>query len=146
MKAIIIQSILVLLFLNCAALHQHHVGDIDNTVKQKEKFIILRSQFGLAVGDANLLVTGANSSGAMSNNDYDSFQIIKTIFELSNMGPRTGARVFSDTYTDKLLDEIYKKCPSGNITELASTRETAVYPVISGEIIKITGYCVETKK
>ena len=62
------------------------------------------------------------------------------------MGPRTGARVFSDSYMDKITEEVYKKCPSGNITGLTSTRETARYPVITGEIAKITGYCIETKK
>ena len=34
------------------------------------------------------------------------------------------------------------ECPSGKLTGLMSVRESRKYPVISGEIVKVTGYCV----
>ena len=62
------------------------------------------------------------------------------------MGPRTGEPVWSsDTYADKVYLGLYEKCPSGQITGLTSIREINKYPVVSGEIVKITGFCLKKK-
>lgn len=138
--------LLVFFFVDCAVLYQHHLGDIDNTVKNKKPFTIIVSHLGIAIGDVALSAEVVGRTNHWSNANLRQFQIIKDIIEISNMGPRTGLRVFSDTYMDKIMDEIYKKCPSGMITDLSSTREMARYPMISGEIAKITGNCIETQK
>ena len=57
------------------------------------------------------------------------------------MGPKTGNPVFDDTYSDALA-EMLLKCPSGQISGLVSVRESAHYPIVSGEVIKLVGYCL----
>lgn len=70
---------------------------------------------------------------------------IANIIALFQMGPRTGVPVYSEHYAEHLMYEIYEKCPSGQVTDLMSIRETRKYPVISGEIVKITGTCRKPK-
>jgi hypothetical protein len=67
---------------------------------------------------------------------------LSEIISMFQMGPRTGNLVFNDTYAEGILLNLYQACPSGRITGLMSIRETRKYPVISGEIIKVTGYCL----
>ena len=66
---------------------------------------------------------------------------IGDIIALFQMGPKTGNPVFNPAYSDNLILKLRTLCPSGRITGLTSIRETNKYPVISGEIVKLTGYC-----
>ena len=67
---------------------------------------------------------------------------IELIVSLFQYGPSTGNKVYSETYADSIYSDIKKKCMSGNVTGLVAIRETRKYPIISGEIIKIKGYCL----
>ena len=60
-------------------------------------------------------------------------------------GPKTGKPVFTEKYSDKIIHELRTECPSGRITGLTMVRETAEYPVVSGEIVKVVGYCEGAK-
>lgn len=64
---------------------------------------------------------------------------------LFQIGPRTGNPVYVKDYAKNLIHLIYEKCPSGKVTGLMSVRESRKYPVISGEIVKVTGYCLIRK-
>jgi hypothetical protein len=64
---------------------------------------------------------------------------------LFQMGPQTGNPVYSKDYARNLMQLIYEKCPSGKVTGLTSVRESRKYPVISGEIVKVTGFCLIRK-
>lgn len=129
---------LVPLFSSCAVLHHAQVGDVDNTGKTK-RFEIKVSELGVDVAG------GARLAGSLSRNPrmQRSADKFATIWQLMNMGPRTGNPVFDGTYAEGLIDQIRKECPSGRVSSLTSIRETRVYPVISGEIVKVTGECLE---
>ena len=62
------------------------------------------------------------------------------------MGPRTGNPVYNERYAEDLLFLIKQKCPNGRVSGLTITREQSErYPVISGEIVKVTGHCLRKR-
>lgn len=124
--------------LSCAILHSTQITDIDSaTVKNGSRFNILLSETGVNLKEASKIAQAIT-------NDQKTRQDIKelnAIISLFQMGPTTGNMVFNDTYADYVVDLLRAKCPSGKISGLMSIRETAKYPVVSGEIVRLVGYC-----
>jgi hypothetical protein len=135
---------LFFLFLTgCAFVHHHQVGEIKSPPNHVlKKFEILVAETGFSIqeaGTAAKYMAGDKKTG-------DAAESIAAIVSLFQMGPRTGNPVWSsEKYADGLFEKLYEKCPSGQVTALDSTRETNKYPVVSGEIIKVTGYCIMPK-
>ena len=77
----------------------------------------------------------------LSGKSGDTFSTVGDIIALFQMGPKTGKPVFTPKYSDQIIHELRTTCPSGRITGLTMVRETADYPVVSGEIVKVVGYC-----
>ena len=125
----------------CAVLHHAQLSDIDNN----PNFALKR--FDLKVSELGFDHRGAANAARFSGGrDAKNLGIISDIISLFQMGPSTGRRVYvGDVYGDVLLEKIYETCPSGRVTGLTMIREMRRYPVISGEIVKITGYCLEDK-
>ena len=96
------------------------------------------SETGIDLGEA----TKIGQSLTRNKKAGEQMQAVNDIISLFQMGPRTGNLVYNDSYAEGLLLRLYETCPSGKITGLSSIRESRKYPVISGEIVKITGYCV----
>ncbi len=120
------------------------MGEINSSKGKLKRFEIMKSHLGITVSEGIIIADkGLKATKSINSSQSDALKMIAFIYELSNMGPRTGRQTYSDTYLDNLADEILKKCPSGNVTGLMSIRETAIYPVVSGEIGKIVGYCIE---
>ena len=65
--------------------------------------------------------------------------------KMIQIGPTTGNPVYNERYAEDLLLLIKQKCPDGRVSGLTSIREQKKYPVISGEIIKITGNCLKKR-
>lgn len=131
---------LALLCSGCAFMHHTQIGDVDSDIVLKgQKFEILLSETGVNIKEA------ANIGKAMTRHKGTQNQIqqIQQIISMFQMGPRTGNMVFSEDYADSVFQHIRTKCPSGKISGLMSIRESAKYPVVSGEIIKVIGYCSE---
>lgn len=126
----LISTIMTLTLLQgCAVLHHIQVGSIDNLKNDDYvtiPFDIKVSEIGVNTEEAGRLT---------KNNDAAS------LIAMFQMGNRTGNPVYDEKYAEKIVYEIYQKCPSGNVTNLLSIRETRKYPVISGEIVKIVGEC-----
>lgn len=126
----------------CAQLHHVQVGDIHNAPGYvKKPFDIKISETGV-----NLEEAGAISKQVLKDKAGDNAQAIAGLIGLFQMGPRTGNPVYNKNYAANLVQVIYEKCPSGNVTGLVSIRETRKYPVVSGEIVKVTGYCLMPKE
>jgi hypothetical protein len=105
------------------------------------KFEVLVSENGFSVQEA-----GAAAKAALRNHNGEAAERFAAILSLFQMGPRTGNPVWSsEKYADGVFEKLYEKCPSGQITGLSSTREMNKYPVVSGEIVKLTGYCLLKK-
>lgn len=125
----------------CAVLHHVQLGQIDN--RQPETlvpFVILMSETGVSTEELGKIAKATNSYGG------DNLKAVTDIVAMFQVGPRTGNPIYNPTYAEKLIYEIYQKCPSGKVTNLMSVREMKKYPVISGEIVKVTGDCRQTTK
>lgn len=125
----------------CAQLHHVQVGDIyspDGYVKKP--FDIKVSESGV-----NIQEIGAISKNLLKSKAGDNIGKAAGVVSLFQMGPRTGNPVFVKDYSKSVVQVIYEKCPSGNVTGLTSIRESRKYPVVSGEIVRITGYCLLPK-
>jgi hypothetical protein len=136
---------LILFAFSCAFPHNITFGDIDNTSSKRKPFKVLISERGydfaqgIEIAQAGLLA--ANTKANMDS--VRELQYVKLIIDLSTMGPVTGRKSFNGDYANGLTDIIFQHCKSGKIVNLKNIRESAIYPVVSGEIIRIEGECLE---
>mgnify|MGYP000110705672 CR=1 FL=1 len=141
LKIIFLCSVVVYLS-SCAYLHHVQVGEIDNTGDNDLiPFEIKVSEFGIDLNDAK-----STSKILMNSKNSKQADDILTTLQYFQMGPKTGAPVFSVSYVNHLENKIRESCPSGRVTGIMSIREARQYPVIKGEIVKIKGYCLRSKK
>lgn len=127
------------LMTGCAVLHSVQLGEIDSSVVlEGRRFEIKVTELGF---DVEGVLAGAEGIATQSNGSESS--VLADIYALSNMGPKTGLPVYNVAYSDGIIDRLRKECPSGQISGLMSIRESAEYAVISGEIVKIVGYCAK---
>lgn len=131
-------SVLLLAFglQGCVIMHHAQFGDIDQRKGHLRPFDIKVSETGFSLDEARQ-VAGALASKA----DRGNVDRVGEILSWFQMGPHTGNGVFNDKYAQDLVKLLYDKCPSGRVTGLVAVRETNKYPVISGEIVHIMGYC-----
>lgn len=126
---------------SCAVLHHAQVGTIDNRESQVQvPFEVLLSEVGVNTQEISRIGHSTNSSGG------DAVANAAAAISLFQMGPRTGNPTYNPRYAEKLIYEIHQRCPSGNVTGLVSIREMRKYPAISGEIVKVTGFCRKDRK
>ena len=127
---------LLILLSSCAVSHHVQVGEIERPKgKDLKPFEILVSETGFNVQEAGELMSAVTKDQGRS-------QEIANIIALFQVGPTTGKQVYNEKYADVIPDLILKKCPTGKVTGLLMIRESNQYPVVSGEIVKITGYCI----
>ena len=131
-----IKVLSMLLLASCAIKHHVQISDIERRPGKKlEPFEVLISETGVNIEEAGKIISDLTKDNDRAN------EIAKTI-AMFQMGPRTGNHVFNEKYADVIPELVLKKCPSGKVTGLLMIRETNKYPVVSGEIIKVTGYCL----
>ncbi len=136
-----ISAILLLFFFSCAQLHHVQLGEVTSHPDYVQKpFDIKVNEMGINLGEAKAL-----SKAFLSAEGSKDAENIATFISLFQMGPITGNPVYVKDYAKNLIQIIYEKCPSGMVTGLMSVRETRKYPVISGEIVRVTGYCLIKK-
>lgn len=120
---------------SCAISHHVQVGDIQRDGNGKlTPFDVMVSETGVNIKEIG------NVTSAITKDD-DRAKKFAQIIALFQMGPKTGNPVFNDKYADTIPKLIIEKCPSAKVTGLVMIRETAKYPLVSGEIIRVTGYC-----
>ncbi|OYZ18798.1 MAG: hypothetical protein B7Y39_13040 [Bdellovibrio sp. 28-41-41] len=127
---------------SCAVLHSVQIGEIESSPDLASvPFEIKVSEFGIDLNDVK--TTGRI---LMDKNSSDKANDALTAIQYFQMGPHTGAGVYSINYVDHLENKVREQCPSGRITGLMSIRETAEYPIVKGEIVKIKGFCLKSKR
>jgi hypothetical protein len=118
------------------------VGEVNDDEKfTLRPFEVKVSETGVDFEEAGKIAKAFTGSKAAKK----SIDQINDIIQLFQQGPRTGIPVFSETYAQNIIHDLYKECPTGQITGLVSIREMRKYPVISGEIVKVKGYCMISK-
>ncbi len=134
-------AIFAVLSSGCAQLHHVQIGDLYGDQGDLAPFEIKVSETGVNIGEA-ASIAKATTQNASTRKTISN---IETIIAMFQYGPRTGNLVYDEKYTDEVSTQIRAQCPSGRITGLMAIRESRKYPVISGEIIKIKGYCVQAR-
>ena len=128
-----------LLLTSCSILHKTQLSEIDSrTVLKGRRFEVLVSETGINLQEA----TSIAKAFTQDQKTKSDFQALNDIIAAFQMGPRTGNMVFNDKYPDSVVPMLLQNCPSGKISGLMSIRETNKYPVVSGEIIRLIGYCL----
>lgn len=122
----------------CAVLHHVQVGEFDNRAPGRA-FEIKVSETGVDLNEARQIQQSLFKDSREANAIGDAAAIIA----LFQMGPVTGNPVYTSKYAENILRAIREECPSGKITGLMSVRETRKYPVVSGEIVKVNGICLD---
>lgn len=122
----------------CATAHQVQVSDIDSSQGELRPFQVQVNATGFSASDA-AAVAKSFTSDARTQRDLDTAE---SIVALTQMGHKTGDPTFSDDWADAAALKVLERCPNGRITGLSARRETMDYPVISGEIVTIRGYCI----
>lgn len=131
----------VLVLSGCAILHHVQVGQVDDRDDEAwVPFQVMVSETGISTQQIGEIARSTRTKGGDQAGDA------AAIISLFQIGPRTGNLVYDEHYAEKLIYQIYKECPSGKITGLMSIREMREYPVISGEIVKVTGYCKKVRQ
>ena len=134
-------SVSLSMMAGCAVMHSVQLGEIDsNIVLEGKRFEINVSQLGLDVEQA-ASIAEAVAVVAGSPETAEAVSAAQDIGALFQWGPKTGAPVFRDDYSDGIIDLIRQECPSGQISGLMSVRESVDYSVITGEVVKLVGYC-----
>ena len=122
----------------CASLHHYELADIDNS-KKARAFEIQLDETGVDAEQAMRLAKLA----AADRKTKERLSSAENVWALTHVGYTTGKATFSDDWADGLLARILERCPSGHVTGLNVQRESADYPVVSGEIVTVKGFCVE---
>lgn len=132
---------LAVLLSGCAVLHHAQVGDIDNrSGYRREQFDIKVSELGIDFGAAAHM--GRQLFGSRAGEQFEKLNQVASLFR---SGRATGNPVFVEDYARKINEAILERCPSGWVTDIVALRETASYPVISGEIVRVVGTCLSKK-
>ncbi len=125
----------------CAVLHHVQVGQVDNRAAfNAVPFEIMVNEAGVNVNEIGDIAKATNSRAG------DGASELADIIAVFQIGPRTGNPVYDDKYAEKIVFKIHDACPSGRVTGLMSIRENREYLVISGEIVKVTGFCLQSKE
>ncbi len=138
MKGTALSSLLaVALTSACASLHSYQVDDIDSSEGTL-------TPFELEVDDTGINVHQAFQIGEAVSDEKSAKRLntADDIVALFQVGPSTGNPTLNDTWADGLVAAIHDRCVSGRVTGVTTLRETNHYPVVSGEIVAIRGYCI----
>jgi len=129
---------LVWLGTGCANMYNEQISDIDSTRGRLVPFEVQASSTGVSVHDSAVVAK------ALAPNQRVRRQagIAEDIIALTQWGPQTGEPTFDEDWADGLVSQVLARCPSGHVTGLSARREAMKYPVISGEIVTIKGYCI----
>lgn len=121
----------------CARLHHYQLTDIDSSRGTLEPFELRVDETGF-----NLQEAAAVAKLTASRENRKRIGDAEAIIALFQFGAKTGDPTFSEDWADGLSEMVLAKCPSGQITGLSVLRESADYPVASGEVITVRGYCI----
>jgi hypothetical protein len=121
----------------CASLHSYQVDDIDSSRGTLTPFEVQVDETGL-----NLHEAMAVAKSVVDRESEKRLNAAEDVISLFQVGPSTGNPTFNDTWADGLAQAVRESCPSGQVTGVTTMRETNHYPVVSGEIVTVKGYCI----
>lgn len=122
----------------CAYMHHYQLNDIDSSRGTLRPISVQVNDIGFNLNEATALLKSMETKAQRQRTDR-----ANDIISMFQYGPSTGDLTFNDTWGDRVSDELRARCPTGQITGIMTMREHMDYPVLSGEIITVKGYCVQ---
>jgi len=122
----------------CSQLHHVHIGEIDQSQGTLTPFTLKVNELGFDAAKAARISADVAKSASTS----EDLEVVAFILAISNFGPKTGNPVYNDAYAEQVLAEVIRVCPSKKLTGLTSVREATNVGPVSGEIVRINGYCI----
>jgi hypothetical protein len=133
------------MFTGCAVMHRSAIGERDAPTEDLQPIAVDVSDVGVdAQGIARSGTTIAKAAGRNSGAMKNLAGGVELLAWATSMSPRTGNPTWDDLWADSITLQLRARCPDGVITGIQTTRESASYPYISGEIVRVRAYC-ETK-
>jgi len=121
----------------CASMYSYQVDDIDSSSGILTPFEVKVDETGLNLHEATGVAKAVVDEGSAKR-----LSTAEDVVSLFEVGPSTGNATFSDTWADGLVAAIRERCETGRVTGVTTVRETNRYPVVSGEIVTVRGFCI----
>jgi hypothetical protein len=121
----------------CAEMHHYQLADIDATQGALVPISVQVGSTGFNLEEASQVVQAMQSSRQRQKT-----AALQDIISLFQYGPSTGDPTFTDSWADEVTGALLAQCPSGRITGVNCIRERMDYPVVSGEIVTVKGFCI----
>lgn len=126
-------------------MHGGGIGERDAPSDERRTVVVNVSDVGvdtrgIAKSGAQVARTAGRNSGTMKNVAGS----IEFLAWATSQSPRTGNPTWDDLWADGIEKVLREQCPNGVVTGIQTTRESASYPYVSGEIIRVRAEC-ETK-
>lgn len=122
----------------CSQMHHVQIGEIDQSQGSLTPFSIRVNELGFDAAKT----AGIAAELATNQSTSEDLEVVQLILAISNAGPKTGNPVYNEAYADQILSNVIKACPSKKMTGLTSVREAVDAGPLSGEIVRIDGYCI----
>jgi hypothetical protein len=128
------------LWSGCTVVHHTQLSDIEPKTGERVSVKISETTIDLQeLSEIAKQVGRATGSKAASQGG----SILDTYTALFQYGPRTGTPVYTEKYARLLPELLRSKCKKGRLTNIVSIRETASYPVVKGEVLRIEADCAK---
>lgn len=122
----------------CAVMHRSAIGEVLPEPGATESRVELGVD-DIGVDHANLAKDVANVAKNTGNNNFA--KGIEFFVWATTFSPRTGNPTTTDTWADQLAMRLQQHCPNGRVSGIQTLRESAEYPYVSGEIVRVRAIC-----
>jgi hypothetical protein len=125
----------------CAVMHRSAIGEVlPEKGGASDRIELGVSDIG--VDRENLSKDVASIAKNSGNSSLQGFgQMVEFVTWATTQSPRIGNPTTTDTWADDLVMELKRHCPNGRISGIQTLRESAEYPYVSGEIVRVRATC-----
>lgn len=118
-------------------MHRTHVSEIEPRLPDSHPIDIKASEIGFDVQGAGKMSSRLLKRGG----NQDAAKWLDFIVWATTWSPKTGNPTTSETWADSVPSALKKECPNGKVSNIQVVRESASYPLVSGEIVRIRAIC-----
>lgn len=125
----------------CAVMHRSAIGEVlPGEGAQESRVELGVSELGVDRESLSKDVAAIAKNGG-SGSLETAGNVIEFFTWATTQSPRTGNPTRTDTWADNLVMELKRHCPNGQVSGIQTLRESAEYPYVSGEIVRVRATC-----
>lgn len=124
----------------CAVMHRSAIGEkLPDQGAPPDAIELNISDLGVdRAGIARDVAQVARSGGSSMRGVA---QAVEFVTWATTMSPKTGKPTTTDTWADDAALELKLRCKGGVVSGIQTLRESAEYPYVSGEIVRVRALC-----